>query len=465
LGRLNTLQWRLIIAFILVVAVILAFTGLLVNRIFMTYMRADEASQFTEKVKVVADVLNYFDSVVEVQDGLPDLERLLGVNLTLVTDPRQPGLPGPLGPNIELFGFDQPAERPRLSLFGRAGHGPRMQAVVPFLRDGQPQAWVLVDRNEDLATAQSDLNAILVEVSALGLVLSTVLAVWLGRSLSRPLREMTDAAEGLAEGELGRSVPEAGSVELRILARRFNEMSNRVRESLQGLAAERDRLKVFIADMSHELRTPLTALSTFNQLMLEGAGDDPVTRREFLENSSKQIERLQRLTENLLQLSKLDSGLIEIRLEPSDLAETVAEAVERLAPTARAKGLELVGDLPEGRLVVAHDPSFLQQAIDNLIGNAIKYTPRGGRVEVSLTTRDGQAVIEVRDTGPGIDPEDVPNLFKRFYRGRNQAREEGGSGLGLAIVAAVVGAHHGTVEVTDPARAQFTVRLPLVEPS
>lgn len=465
MGRLNSLQWRLIIAFILVVAVILAFTGLLVNRIFMTYMRADEASQFTEKVRVVADVLNYFDNVADVKNQLPDLQRLLGVDLTLVTDPNQPGLPAGLGPAIELFGFDQTSGRPRLTLFGRTKHSPHMQASVPFFRDGQPTAWVLIDRNEDLATAQWDLNALLAEVSALGLVLSTVLAVWLGRSLSRPLRELTYAAEGMAEGELGQSVPEAGSSELQVLARRFNQMSDRLRESFEALTAERDRLKVFIADMSHELRTPLTALSTFNQLMLEGAGDDPATRREFLENSSQQIDRLQRLTENLLQLSKLDSGLVEMRLEPSDLVETVEESVARLEPAARAKGLELVSDLPEGRLVVDHDPSHLQQAVDNLIGNAIKYTPQGGWVEVSLAAEDGQAIFKVRDDGPGIDPEDVPNLFKRFYRGRNQAGEEGGSGLGLAIVAAVVAAHGGTVEVTDPGRAEFTLRLPLADPA
>ncbi len=461
MGRLNTLQGRLIIAFILVVAVILAFSGFLVNRIFLTYMQADEASQFTEKVKVVADFLNYVDTVADAQNQLPDLQRLLGVNLLLITDPNQPGLPGPLGSTIELFGFDQAAGRPRLSLFGRARQNPQMQAVVPFFHGTEPAAWVLVERNEDMAVAQSDLNAILVEVSALGLVLSMVLAVWLGRSLIRPLRELTYAVEGMAEGDLGQSVPETGSLELQVLARGFNEMSDRVRDSFEAMTAERDRLKVFIADMSHELRTPLTALSTFNQLMLEGAGDDPATRREFLVNSSKQIERLRSLTENLLQLSKLDSGLLEMRLEPSDLADTVEESVTRLEPAARAKGLELVADFPEGRLTVDHDPSFLQQAVDNLVGNAVKYTPSGGRVEVSLAAEDGEAVLKVRDNGPGIDPDDVPNLFQRFYRGRNQTREENGSGLGLAIVAAVVAGHHGSIEVTDPSRAEFTMRLPL----
>lgn len=461
MSRLDTLQWRLIIAFILVVAVILAFSGLLVNRIFTTYMQADEASQFTEKVKVVADFLNYVDTVADAQAQLPDLQRLLGVNLVLVTDPNQPGLPGPLGSTIQLYGFDQPTVRPRLSLFGRARQYPRMQAVVPFLQGTQPAAWVLVERNEDMAIAQTDLNAILVEVSALGLVLSMVLAVWLGRSLSRPLRELTYAVEGMAEGDLGQSVPETGSLELQALARGFNEMSDRVRDSFEAMTAERDRLKVFIGDMSHELRTPLTALSTFNQLMLEGAGDDPATRREFLINSSKQIERLRSLSENLLQLSKLDSGLLEMRLEPSDLVDTVEESVTRLEPAARAKGLELVADFPEGILTVDHDPSFLQQAVDNLIGNAIKYTPSGGRVEVSLTTEGGEAVFRVRDNGPGIAPDDVPKLFQRFYRGRNQASEENGSGLGLAIVAAVVAGHHGTVEVSDPSTAEFTMRLPL----
>jgi signal transduction histidine kinase len=459
--RFNTLQWRMIAAFILVVAVILAISGFLINRIFVTYMRQDQASQFADKVKVVADFLNFYNDVYTVKGQMPELEGLLGVKLTLVTNPIQPGLPGPLGSSIQFYGVNKTPLRPHLSLFEQVQQIQQMQAVVPFFGDPRLPAWVLVDRNEDLTTARSDLKMALLELSALGLLVSTVLAAWLGRSFSRPLRELALAAEDMADGNLDRSVPESGVAEVQTLARRFNEMSGRLQESFQTITTERDRLKDFIADMSHELRTPLTALSTFNQLLLEGAAEDPATRQEFLDNSAKQIERLRRLSENLLQLSKLDSGLIEMRLEPGDLVETVEESVDRLAPAARARGLELTATLPSGRVGVDHDVSYLQQAIDNLIGNAIKYTPTDGLIEVDLGAEGTEAVLRVRNSGPGIDPADVPNLFHRFFRGRLQAKEEGGSGLGLAIVAAVVGAHRGSVAVTDPARAEFTVRLPL----
>ncbi len=154
-----------------------------------------------------------------------------------------------------------------------------------------------------------------------------VVSAWLARRFTTPLRQLTDAARGLAEGDLARRVPmrqvRSGSSEIAELAIQFNAMADRVEESVEVIRRDRDRDRDFLADVSHELRTPLAALRTFNDLLKERAGDDPEARAEFLESSGQQIDRLDWLAQNLLELSKLDSGLVLLDLRPDDIRAAV----------------------------------------------------------------------------------------------------------------------------------------------
>ena len=169
-----------------------------------------------------------------------------------------------------------------------------------------------------------------------GVVVSAALA----RRFTTPLRQLTDASRGLAEGDLTRRVPadqfRAGSSELGELAVQFNAMADRLEESVEIIRRDRDRSRDFLADVSHELRTPLAALRTFNELLMERAGDDPEARAEFLESSGQQIERLDWLAQNLLELSKLDSGLVLLDLRPDDLRAAVESAVQQARRRRRA---------------------------------------------------------------------------------------------------------------------------------
>lgn len=317
------------------------------------------------------------------------------------------------------------------------------------------------------AAAIANMTGLLGAITLFALGLSVVVAAGLARRFTTPLRQLTDASRGLAEGDLTRRVPVAqvreGTSELGELARQFNTMADRVEESVEIIRRDRDRSRDFLADVSHELRTPLAALRTFNQLLMESAGDDPDARAEFLESSAGQIERLDWLAQNLLELSKLDSGLVLLDLRPDDLRAAVESAGHQHDTTAARRGVTVTVDLPASPIRVRHDPPRIGQVVANLVGNAVKFTPRGGWVRVTAAGTPDGARIDVADNGVGIDPSEMPHIFERFYRGSraNEARGSG-SGLGLAIVRSIVEIHGGTIGVESGAGtgSRFTVHLP-----
>jgi signal transduction histidine kinase len=317
------------------------------------------------------------------------------------------------------------------------------------------------------ASTLRDVTALLLVIGVIVLGLAVVLAWLLTKRFTTPLRRLTEASRRLAEGDLTSRVPSnqvlTGSAELAALTLQFNTMAAQLQESVDIIRRDRDRSRDFLADVSHELRTPLAALRTFNELLLDHAGSDPDTRAEFLQASGQQIERLDWLAQNLLELSKLDSGLVLLDLRPEDLRAAVESAFEQSEPAAARRGVHLGLHLPETPVRIRHDPQRIGQVVANLLGNALKFTPRDGSVDVELRPSAEGAEIEVRDTGVGIDPAELPRIFERFYRGSraNEARGSG-SGLGLAIVKSIVDMHGGliTVESRLGAGSTFVVTLP-----
>ena len=317
------------------------------------------------------------------------------------------------------------------------------------------------------ATAIANVAAVLGAIALLALGLSVVVSAALAQRFTTPLRRLTEASRGMASGDLTVRVPtteaRAGSTEMAELAVAFNAMADRVQESVEIIRHDRDRSRDFLADVSHELRTPLAALRTFNELLKAQAGSDPEARTEFLDSSGQQIERLDWLAQNLLELSKLDSGLVLLDLRPDDLRASVESAVEQHDAAARKRGITVTSHLPDVPVRIRHDPPRIGQVVGNLIGNAIKFTPPGGSVTVDLAATAEGARIEVADTGVGIDPTELPRIFERFYRGSrsNEARGSG-SGLGLAIVQSIVEMHGGRVAVESRIGqgSRFIVSLP-----
>ena len=233
---------------------------------------------------------------------------------------------------------------------------------------------------------------------------------------------------------------------------------------------ERKRLEKtrrdFVANVSHELRTPLTAVRGAAETLLDGAVDSPQYARHFAELILRQNQRLERLTQDLMELASLESGESpprRRRIEAAELTDSIMEAVTDLAET---RGMELERRLPREPLVFQADARQLEQAVLNLMDNAIKYSGQGGKVTLAMEPVGDEVIISVSDSGPGIAAEHLPRLFERFYRvDTNRSREMGGTGLGLAIVKHIAQVHHGRVEVESAPGQGSTFRLvlPLVE--
>jgi signal transduction histidine kinase len=492
----RSFQARLTIAFVSVVALTLGLVApVIVNRLD-DYFRQQEEEALRVHATATAAILERFITdevgskavVAEVNGKLtlnPTVENLLvergllaftadsvaQADVTLVFGTAHQEIDGELTLDAD----------PRLTyvalLTAPAGKGQaRDPAIKPATQSSTTtntvQDWGLqVTLRNPYTSRASTLAAItgLLLVMALAAVLVAVLvAAFFAHRFATPVTRLTDASRRLAEGDFTSRVSldaASGSLEIQALAVQFNRMAGRLEESVEIIRRDRDRSRDFLADVSHELRTPIAAMRTFIELLQGPAGRDPDARTEFLDSSAVQLDRLDWLAQNLLELSKLDSGLVLLELRPDDVRATIESAVEQQMATAERRGIALDAAVPDRPLRIRHDAPRIGQVVSNLVGNALKFTPRGGEVHVVARREpDGGARIEVSDTGVGIHPAELPRIFDRFYRGSqaNEARSTG-SGLGLAIVKSIVDMHHGTIEVESRVGrgSRFTVTLPV----
>lgn len=270
-----------------------------------------------------------------------------------------------------------------------------------------------------------------------------------GRTI-RPLRLAADAARQVSEGNLDTRLEAAGTDELGQLAKAFNQMTEALTERII-------RERRFVADASHELRTPLTALKTSIDYLADRSGDLPAKLRGPMALAADEVRSFQRLVDDLLELTRVEAGGVEVSLEDVDLRDFATQLVRRRAP-------ETLVDIdgPES-LVVRTDKMRLERVVGNLLENAV-FHGAGKDVHITLEPNNGEAKITVADEGPGIDPEQLPRIFERFWRGDTARRRDGrvGSGLGLAIAkenATVLGAEIAVA--SEPGRGtRFEVVLP-----
>jgi signal transduction histidine kinase len=290
----------------------------------------------------------------------------------------------------------------------------------------------------------------LLVAGAASLAISWLAGYLLAWNFTRRIRRLETAAERLAEGDFETPVVDRGRDEVGQLADAFDGMRSRL--------AVLDRARQeFIANASHELRTPLFSLGGFVELL----GDEdmePEVRRDFLAEMGDQIDRLTRLATDLLDLSRLDAGQLEVEIEPFDLAATARLVVDEFRPVAEATGHELTVET-DGPAEALGDELRAQQIVRALVENAIRHTPAGTTAVVRVAQSEDDVVLEVRDDGPGIPAEDQEHLFQRFYRAAGG--KASGSGLGLAIASELALRLDGTIDlVSHPGDTVFTLKLP-----
>jgi signal transduction histidine kinase len=400
------------------------------------------------------DLAYLADASLQLSSQLDTRIRILDARGTVLVDSHQDGQGADLhsDPLVSQALAGQYASRA-----DQSGRQPSMHLALPIIVDDKLVGAVYLSQSlSDVAAVLRDLRTRWLLSTGIALALSGIVGLALSGAIARPLRKLTEAAGAVAQGHLDQRVPVRSRDELGRLSQTFNEMTARLR-------AARQMQIDFVANVSHDLRTPLTAVKGLVETLRAGAVDDPTVRDQFLETVESETDRLIRLVNDLLLLSRADSGALNLQREPVDLAQLVQVTVDRLTPQAAAHGLTLRAKAnPQTPLALA-DADRIQQVVLNLLDNAIKYSRRGDSVTVAVDGCNGRQVrVQVRDEGIGIPEEDLVRIGERFYRAdKARSRTEGGSGLGLAIAQALVQAHGGQLKLESQegqgTTATFTV--------
>jgi heavy metal sensor kinase len=306
----------------------------------------------------------------------------------------------------------------------------------------------------DLREQLSRLRRLLLLGLPLGVVAAGLGGYALARRALAPVEQMAERARMITAERLGDRLPvDNPSDELGRLATVFNETLGRLELSF-------DRMRSFTADASHELRTPLTALRSVGEVGMRGRRD-PAAYREIIGSMLEEVDRLSRLVDRLLTLSRADNREFQLAVDTVSLAALAQEVADQLDVLAEEKG-QVITVEREADPRWTGDPLVLRQALMNLVDNAIKYTPEGGRVAIRVSASDKEAFIEVRDTGPGIPPELQARIFDRFYRvDTSRSRNTEGAGLGLSIARWAVEVNHGRLILAETTSQGSVFRITL----
>ena len=339
----------------------------------------------------------------------------------------------------------------------------RRLAAAPVRAEGQTRAVVFVSPAVGVRRITQELGpwlavgGLLLLIGGIG-----VAALLVFRPAHAQLRALEDAARRFGEGDLHARAPAAGGDEVAAVAHAFNRMADDL-GARQTQLAEADRTRrQLLADVSHELMTPLTAIRGYAETLgLPQFGPPSPDGQRYVRIIQEEVERIERLVGDLLDLARYEASGMTLVTEEVSIADLLNRVVARHEHAAHEKGVTIEVRLADEELTVIADPRRLEQALQNLASNALRHTPRSGRITVSGEARDGRVWLRVADTGGGIPAEHLPHVFNRFYKA-DPSRTDTGSGLGLSIVKAIVERHGGRVSVrsTPGLETVFEVELP-----
>jgi signal transduction histidine kinase len=281
--------------------------------------------------------------------------------------------------------------------------------------------------------------------------IAAVLGYFLSGALTDRIEQLRCAAQSIAKGDLSARASVHGSDELSTLALSFNEMAAQL-QNAQQKQLELDGLRRdLIAWVSHDLQTPLTSMRAMIEALTDGVVEDEETVKRYLLTVQREIHDLSLLIDDLFQIAQIDAGGMVLELGEESLTDLISDTLESFSEIAVRRGITLEGSVKPGLDPVWMDAQRISRVINNLVANAMRYTPRGGVVQVSAVRNAGRVEVVVSDSGPGIAPVDLPYVFDRFYRGeKSRSRLTGGAGLGLAIARGIVQAHGGEISVQSP---------------
>ena len=409
------------------------------------------------------DLAYLTDASLELSSQLDTRIRILDAQGEVLVDSQQDGQ------GADLQGDPLVAQALRGQVASRTGQEDMrqeaaMHLALPVLVERRLVGVVYLSQPlRDLTAVLHDLRTRWLWSTAVVLLLSGVVGLLLSGAIAGPLRRLTVAAGAVARGQFDQQVEVRSRDEVGRLSQAFNDMTTRLR-------AARQMQVDFVANVSHELRTPLTAIKGLVETLQDGAVEDIQVRDHFLETMEVETDRLIRLVNDLLILSRADSNGLNLQREPVDMAQLVRDTVYRLAPQAEEQNVALQVETSFDPALAWADPDRVEQVLVNLVDNGIKYSRPGGMVTISVEDEPGQVVrVSVRDEGIGIPSEALPRIGERFYRAdRARSRAQGGSGLGLAIARTLVESHGGQLWLESQegqgTLVSFTLPAPKIAP-
>lgn len=331
-------------------------------------------------------------------------------------------------------------------------HRKIVAVIVPLLDDNRLEGIIYLYVP---LTMISEFNKEFTILWAIAGILFFVITVYLGtllvRRLTRPLKTMTEAAKKVSEGDYSVRVLDYSNDEIGQLASSFNHMAT-------SLQQEDERKKEFLANVSHELRTPLSYIKGYSEALLTGVVKNEEDNNKYLSIIVRESKRMNRLVEDLLDLSRLDSSEYKISKMPLPFAQLIEDATQKYVLTAKKKGLTFTYDL-DPEIIIEGDEGRIEQVLQNILDNAFRYTKEGG-IHISLGKHPEGCILTVKDTGIGIPEEDLIHIRERFYRvNKARTRADGGTGLGLAITEKIINHHNGRLIIESEVNKGTTVSI------
>lgn len=336
-----------------------------------------------------------------------------------------------------------------------------VEAAVPIIKNGKTIGAVLVTTGGD--SIDSIVGHIGNAILIFGLILVLFVVIFgttVAGVLTRPVEKMTKFIKNMPKDKLQKCDINSRD-EIGELVVAFNELIDRVAEL-------EEKRRAFVSDASHELKTPLSIIKLLSDSLIQTENPDPQFLREFLTDMNEEVERLTRIIQRLLDLTKMDQSHTSMNLEMVSMTALVADVYEKLQPLAENKEIQFIFTRPEDELLMPLDHDSMTEAIYNIADNSIKYTENEGVVKIEILRDLGNVLIRISDSGIGIPKEDIQKIFDRFYRvDKARARDTGGTGLGLSIAMDVVKLHGGYIEVSSEEEkgSIFTIVLPYELPA
>lgn len=338
-----------------------------------------------------------------------------------------------------------------------------MDAAIPITRGGASYIVYILDSRETARSLNAEMFSLIMEALALGLIISVLLSFLLSKTMVDPLQRLTDGIEQVAQGDFSRKLEITSSDEIGQLTESFNAMAQQLETNIAELEKAEQQRKDFVANVSHELRTPLTNIKSYAETLADGVGELPAEMEQrFLGVILNESDRMTHILQDLLTLSRFDSGRSELRLTAFPFAKAVDDTYQAVLMDAQNHAHTVELRLPEHLPQVRADRERIMQVMMNIVSNAIKYTPDGGRIVLSAGQTGNQVWMEVDDNGIGIPKGDRGRIFERFYRvDKARSRQSGGTGLGLSIAQEIMKQHEGRLYLVDKSEPGLTIRMEL----